>query len=223
LQKGYTLLVIDAGNLDRQSRRRFTALVEEHMHAEGLWATAIERGQRLAVVVAGMDIEKIKTITGRFLPIATGKGFEIRVGISSPSRQVDALRQKFQQAVDALTAAAGLDPGTRRVWTYDELGYLGELLARPPEARIANRYTDTLIKIDRYDQEKKTQYLHTLEIYLDHLASANHAAKALYIHRNTLYQRLSKIADLWEIDLHDPLVVLNLNIAIKDWKLNKGR
>jgi purine catabolism regulator len=77
LQMGYTLLVIDAGSLDRQSRRLLTALVEEHMRAEGLWATAIERGQRLAVVLGTMDVEKLKTITEKFLPIAAGKGFQI--------------------------------------------------------------------------------------------------------------------------------------------------
>jgi DNA-binding PucR family transcriptional regulator len=125
--------------------------------------------------------------------------------------------------VDALTAAAALDHGTRRVWAYDDLGFLGELLSRSPESRITNRYTAILMKIDQYDREKHTQYLPTLETYLDNLASANKAAQALYIHRNTLYQRLSRIADLWGIDFQDPLVVLNVNLAIKDWHLNQHR
>jgi purine catabolism regulator len=223
LQSGYTLLVLEAGSLDRQSRRQLTALVEEHMRQEGLWVTAIERGQRLAVVLGSMDVERLRTITEQLLPIAAGKGFQVTAGISSASKQVDSLLKHYQQAVDALTAAAALDHGTRRVWAYDDLGFLGELLSRSPGARAGNRYTEILDKIEQYDREKSTQYLHTLETYLDNLSSAAQAAQALFIHRNTLYQRLSKIADLWGIDYRDPLVMLNLNLAIKDRHLNQFR
>ena len=221
LQNGYTLLVIDGGTLDRPSRRRLTTLVEEHMHAEGLWSTAIERGQRLAVVVGSMDVEILRTVTEHFIPVATGKGFQIAIGISSPSKQVEELKRLYQQGMDALTAMAAFNKGTRRVWAYDDLGFLSELLSRSPKARTANRYTAILKKIDQHDQEKNTQYLRTLETYLDNLKSANQAASELYIHRNTLYQRLSRITDLWGIDFHDPLVMLNLNLAIKDWHLNQ--
>lgn len=223
LQNGYTLLVLDAGNLDRAAQRRLTPLVEAFLHGEGLWATAIERGQRLAVVVGSMDVDLTRSLAERFLTVASGKGYQITIGISSPSHQLDLLRQHFQQAVDALTAAAAIGDGVRQVWAYDDLGFLGDLLLRSPETRLSNRYTNILNKIDQYDREKKTQYLHTLETYLDNLTSANHAAKALFIHRNTLYQRLSKIADLWEIDLQNPLVVLNMNLAIKDWHFNRPR
>jgi DNA-binding PucR family transcriptional regulator len=106
------------------------------------------------------------------------------------------------------------------VWAYDDLGFLGDLLIRPAQPRSPNRYTATLEKIARYDAEKSTHYLHTLETYLDHLSSANQAAQALYIHRNTLYQRLARMTDLWGIDFQDPLVMLNLNLAIKDWHIN---
>lgn len=217
LQNGFTVLVVNAGSLDRPSRRRLTALVEEHVHSEGLWAAAIERGQLLAVLVGSMDVEKLRAVADHFLPVAAGKGFQVSIGISSPSREFTSLRQHYQQAADALSAATALGDGVRRVWAFDDLGFLGDLLGRSPDSRITNRYTALLEKIDQHDREKKTQYLRTLETYLDNLASANQAAKALYIHRNTLYQRLSKIADLWGIDLQDPLVVLNMNLAIKDW------
>lgn len=223
LQNGYTVLVIDAGNLDRQSQRRLTTLVVNHMHAEGLWADAIERGQRLAVVIGTMDVEKLRMIAEGFVPVAAGEGFPVTIGISPSSRQIDSLRQGYQQAVDALSAAAAFGKDDRRAWVYDDLGFLGDLLSRSPGERVSNRYTITLDKIALYDREKNTQYLHTLETYLDNLSSVNLAAKALFIHRNTLYQRLSKIVDLWGLDLQDSLVVLNMNLAIKDFHFNQPR
>jgi purine catabolism regulator len=217
---GYTLLVLDAGGMDRQSRRRLTALVEAHMRREGLPATAIERGHRLAVVLGTLDVEKVRQAAGRLLPVAAAQGFQLTAGISAASREAEALRQHYQQAVDTLSAAAALDQRQRRVWAYDDLGFLGDLLIRPAQPRSPNRYTATLEKIAHHDAEKNTHYLHTLETYLDHLSSANQAAQALYIHRNTLYQRLARLTDLWGIDFDDPLVMLNLNLAIKDWHLN---
>jgi PucR family transcriptional regulator, purine catabolism regulatory protein len=59
-----------------------------------------------------------------------------------------------------------------------------------------------------------------LETYLDHASSTHQAAEELFIHRNTLYQRLARINEIWGIDLKDPLVSLNLNLAIKDWHFN---
>ena len=223
LQNGYILFVIDAGTLDRQSQRQLTALVEEFIRDEGLWSAAIEREHYLAVVVGTQDMEKVRALAERFIPVAAKNGFEATIGISSASMQIDLIREHYQQAVDALTAATAFHQGTRRVWIYDDLGFLGSLFSRSPEMKIKNRYTDLVSQIDLYDQEKNTHYLPTLETYLDNLASANLAASALFIHRNTLYQRLEKITDLWGIDLQDPLMVLNLNMAIKDWRLNQAR
>jgi purine catabolism regulator len=223
LQNGYILLVVDAGTLDRQSRRQLTALVEDYMKGEGLWAAAIEREQYLAVVAGTQNVEKARALAESFVPTAAQKGFQVTIGISSASSQINLMRQQYQQAVDALKAANAFNNGVRRVWVYDNLGFLGDLFSRAPEKRINNRYTDIIRKIDLYDREKNTQYLHTLEVYLDNQTSANKAAQEIFIHRNTLYQRLEKISDLWGIDLQDPLMVLNINMAIKEWRLNQGR
>ncbi len=65
LQYGYTLLVIDAGSPDRQSLRQLANLVEAHMQPEGCWATAIERGRHLAVVlVATLETKHCARLPG---------------------------------------------------------------------------------------------------------------------------------------------------------------
>jgi len=223
LRNGYILLVIEIENPDRLSLRQLASLVERYMKAEGLWATAIERGRRLAVLIGTMDISHLREVTARFTRRAEEKGFKVRVGISSASQRVDSLRQSYQQALDALKAATALEKGNRLVWAYDDLGFLSDLLKRSPEEREVNRFTILLQKIEQYDRDKKTNYLATLETYLDHLSRPNQAAQELFIHRNTLYQRLDKISNLWGIDFQDPLILLNLNLAVKDWRLNQPR
>jgi purine catabolism regulator len=223
LQNGYILLVIEADSPDRQSLRQLANLVEKHMKAEELWATVIERGRRLAVLVGTLEIARLCAVAESFAQAAQEKGYQIRVGVSAPSQRMDSLRLNYQQAIDALTVATALEKGNKQVWAYDDLGFLSNLLARSPDARVKNRYTDILQKIEQYDREKNTNYLLTLETYLDHLARPNQAARALFIHRNTLYQRLDKISELWGVDFQEPLVLLNLNLATKDWRLNRAR
>jgi PucR family transcriptional regulator, purine catabolism regulatory protein len=148
-------------------------------------------------------------------------GFQIRVGISSASREVDALRKLYYQAENTLTTATAIDKSNHKVWVYEDLGFLGDLLTYSQKTHNFNRYIDVLEKIEQYDHKKNTKYLQTLEIYLDYLGNANQAAQALFIHRNTLYQRLAKISDLWGIDFKDPLIVINLNLAIKALSIRK--
>ncbi len=220
LQDGYTLLVIETDSPNRHSLRQLASLVEAHLQGEGWWTTAIERGRHLAVLVASLETGTLRESAGRFALSAQQKGFPVRVGMSSPSRQPDAVRRSYQQALDALAAASALGQ-EQAVHAYDDLGFLSNLLKRSGEEPTGNRYTSLLEQIEQYDREKKTQYLATLETYLDHQNRPNQAAKLLFIHRNTLYQRLEKITDLWGIDFQDPLAVLNITLAIKSNRLSQ--
>ncbi len=221
MKKGYCLVAIDAGQQDRQSTRQLAYLAENYLREADLWASAIERGKHLAVLVGSMDPAALREVVEKFTQYAAKKGFEVRAGISAASQAAGGLRLEYQQALDALQAFNSQDQRTRTVWTYDELGYLGEMLARPAESRPPNLYTRMLEKMEAYDSKKNTRYLSTLETYLDHQTRPNQAAKNLFIHRNTLYQRLQKISDLWGIDFQDPMVVLNYHLAVKDWRLKR--
>ncbi len=73
-------------------------------------------------------------------------------------------------------------------------GLPGEPAHPPGEERVREPlYQPSCGKIEQYDREKNTHYLATLETYLDHQVRPNQAAKLLFIHRNTLYQRLDKM------------------------------
>ena len=57
--------------------------------------------------------------------------------------------------------------------------------------------------IYRYDKKKKTEYLKTLTTYLKCNRNAPETAKALFIHKSTLFYRFSKMKNLFHINLED--------------------
>lgn len=70
--------------------------------------------------------------------------------------------------------------------------------------------TDGLAAIMEYDQKRNTDYLHTLDIYLQHEMSVTKTAEKLFIHRSSLLKRLNKIKQLLPEteNLNDPNIRL---------------
>ena len=61
--------------------------------------------------------------------------------------------------------------------------------------------------------------LKTLEVYLDSGGNATRAAKRLFLHRNTLRQRIDRIAALLDVDLTTSERWLSLHLAVKAARL----
>jgi DNA-binding PucR family transcriptional regulator len=60
-----------------------------------------------------------------------------------------------------------------------------------------------ILRMDRYDKEHQTSYLETLITYFDQNRSAPDTAKALFIHKSTLFYRFGKMSSLFQINLAD--------------------
>ena len=75
----------------------------------------------------------------------------------------------------------------------------------------------------RLAARKRTTLLHTLETYLSCGGNIARAAEQLYVHRNTLVQRLDKLRELLGLDPHDSTHWLPLHIALGLWRLREPR
>ena len=54
------------------------------------------------------------------------------------------------------------------------------------------------------DKQKKTEYVKTLRTYLENNNDLLHTSKVLYVHRNTVIQRMKKISELLGVNVNDP-------------------
>ncbi|WP_168188637.1 PucR family transcriptional regulator [Thermoflavimicrobium daqui] len=88
------------------------------------------------------------------------------------------------------------------------------LLQHIPEEILQSYYQATLEPLQRYDYEKGTDLLHTLDVYLATGKRIGEAAHQLYVHRNTLKFRIARIEELLGMDLQDPKVVFRLQLGL---------
>lgn len=118
-------------------------------------------------------------------------------GVSMPFSGWDELDVQFIQAEAAIRYCKGANPVSLcadHVWTY-----LTEQLEQI--ANVSQLYHPAVIALAEYDQKKGSQLLYTLYAYLANERSLSVTAEKLFVHRNTLLHRLSRIRDVVPLDL----------------------
>lgn len=171
----------------------------------------------IAAAESDQDVESLKSsITAAQESIMRSHSVSVSVGIGNCCRRIEDYQRGYTEAREALQIGRTIF-GPGRVVHYLDLGlyrYLWEMSTMSP-ARDA--YQAKVSALEDYDARKGTQLLSTLETLLECLGNANKASRRLFIHRNTLYQRLEKIRDVAGIDLTDenPDNWLAYEIALK--------
>lgn len=70
-------------------------------------------------------------------------------------------------------------------------------------------------QIIEYDQANKTQYFITLYYYLKNYKNVDMVADKLHCHRNTIFYRIQKAAELFYLDLNDNYAMNNLCLSFE--------
>jgi GAF domain-containing protein len=126
----------------------------------------------------------------------------------------------FEEARHALVGSTVLK-GTPAFMTYDELGPYKYLLRMSMDGDIRDSYRDAVDRLAAYDAERSASLLLTLEEFLRRRGNISATSEALFVHPNTLRQRLRRISELSGIDLRkdDWLMV---EIAVKLVRLKQA-
>lgn len=156
------------------------------------------------------------------LAIGIGNGCqsstEYRRGFAEANEAIQ-MGKNLQQKEGEDAAAASAVP---LVTHFNDLGVYRYLykIARMDDLRDV--YQEQIALIDSYDHRKNTDLLSTLEVYLECAGNLTKTSERLFVHRNTLIQRLDRLQSLCEIDLQERGNWLTLQIAIKIYKLRSG-
>jgi GAF domain-containing protein len=135
------------------------------------------------------------------------------IGVSELCETPDDAPGAYREASDAATIAHALlrDGGAI---AYSQVGAYRYLVQIAVDDAPRDRMRAAVDRLIEYDRRRRTALLDTLERYLSERRSVIESARALYIHPNTLRQRLGRIEELTGLDLnHDDL--LSLELAIK--------
>ncbi|NTW70821.1 MAG: hypothetical protein HGA49_01080 [Eubacteriaceae bacterium] len=135
-------------------------------------------------------------------------------GLSDPFRDCSKLPLHLEQSEKALEF--GRNEGADQFVCHYSEYYLHHLLEAVDDLNLlASICHPSFEELKTYDEENKTNYINTLEVYIRCYNNAPQAAKALGIHRNTLDYRIKKIRDLLNLDLNERNNSLRLYITFK--------
>jgi purine catabolism regulator len=139
-------------------------------------------------------------------------GSVVDIGIGRITPDPLRLDESFREARSAI-AVAGWSRGHGAVSLFEDM-QLDRLLFDTPQAERATFIEDTIGALLAYDARHRTNLVETLEIYLATRRVAV-AARRLYVHANTLTNRLERIADIVGPFVDDADRCLTLGLAIR--------
>jgi sugar diacid utilization regulator len=142
------------------------------------------------------------------------KDFRIILGISSLCNGISTFRMGYEEAIKAIEMA---QTGRLKsnVISFDELGFLGILL-HAKDAQHLEIFAMRLLKdLVKYDQEKGTELLKTLYIFLENQGNIHNTSQEMMISIGGLRYRLKRIQEISKIDLTRERDLFDKHLALK--------
>ena len=126
--------------------------------------------------------------------------------------------RSYQEAKIALEL--GVDSqGSSFVSHFEDLGMI-RLLANVRLELLEEYRNEYLGELDEFDTENETDMVHTLQVYISENGNLKSTADQLFIHINTLRNRIKKIESILNIDFQNYEDLVNVYISLKIKNMN---
>jgi GAF domain-containing protein len=162
----------------------------------------------------------VEPLVGRLRRIHSELETPVAIGISSICRGETAFVDGFAEAQQALLGTVVLK-GEPTVLAYEDLGAYKYLLRVALDGGIRDATVDAVTRLAEYDAQRGSQLVTTLEEFLRRHGNISSTSEALFVHPNTLRQRLRRIAELSGLDLRKDDWLM-IEIAVKMVKLEQA-
>jgi sugar diacid utilization regulator len=143
-------------------------------------------------------------------------GSRCHLGVGGTCARPSELPRSLREAGLALRLQKNLLHGTG-VCEYPKLGIFRMLAAIPDLSDVEAFVREWLGSLIDYDARRKAELVHTLAQYLEHGGNYDATAAELSVHKSTLKYRLQRIRELTGLELNDPDVHFNLQLATRAW------
>jgi sugar diacid utilization regulator len=165
----------------------------------------------VAIVTAGQaDWEQLRRA------IVSDLGGQCHIGVGGTCARPSELPRSLREAGLALRLQKTLLPGSGAC-EYPRLGIFRMLAAIPDLTDIEEFVREWLGSLLDYDARRKAELVRTLTQYLEHGGNYDATAAELSVHKSTLKYRLQRIRELTGVELNDPDVHFNLQLATRAW------
>ncbi len=148
--------------------------------------------------------------------IMTDLGSRCHIGVGGLCARPSELPRSLREAGLALRLQKTLLHGSGSC-EYPKLGIFRMLAAIPDLSDVEAFVREWLGSLIDYDARRKAELVHTLAQYLEHGGNYDATAAELSVHKSTLKYRLQRIRELTGLELNDPDVHFNLQLATRAW------
>ncbi|GAF10075.1 PucR family transcriptional regulator [Paenibacillus pini] len=143
----------------------------------------------------------------------TSFGLRLHAGFGKIRPNMIDMHISFREAEQVLDVSRAVD-SMGGVILYDQLGIYRLIQAISDKEVLTSFIKDHLGLLLAFDQEHHLHLIQTLKVYLQSMGSKNDTAKALFIHRQTLYNRLDKLTEILGDDYLEPQRRICLEMAL---------
>ncbi|MEM8505570.1 MAG: PucR family transcriptional regulator ligand-binding domain-containing protein [Cyanobacteria bacterium P01_D01_bin.1] len=220
--RAHQVLVIKYANASVTPIQALKELIRPLINRSYLSYLLFVREDHLVAVLETEDATGAKVLADQILTALTHPNSSLVIGIGTvdaiSQTAAERLRKSYTQAQEAAHISILL--GEVGAIAFDELGILHWLYHLSPELRENNLYLQHVRTIAAHDKKRSTALLETLETYLQQGCSVADTAKALYVHRNTLLNRIKSLESVCNLSLKDAVHFSNFDAAIKCYRLH---
>ncbi len=202
----FALLLVDSSERHTQKLLQLYRRINRLLNLNAWHAVAGQFAGQIAILTQADDLSAVT----EHIPTQTNQ-ISLNVGVSAVLRGASQVSTAYQQCRETLIIQQRLG-STEKIVYFQALGYLHTLYQAGPDSLTLNPYIPGLRKLL---DEQQADLFHTLETYLDEGGNGVQTAETLHIHRSTLNYRLQRISEICACDLSEPLIRINLQVAVK--------
>lgn len=139
----------------------------------------------------------------------------MKVGLSQPFRDILKINAYYQQTLNVLGIGELHDPAET---IYQATELLPQyLFANTPYTGLEVGIHHHIFQLRDYDERYHTDFIHTLQTYLECDRNAAKAAEKLHLHRSTFFYRMKKLEELLDVSLTDSKLLFLYELSFKIW------
>jgi sugar diacid utilization regulator len=210
LRRPHRVVIVESKGRARSHDALLTAVrrAMRHAHLDGLFETWT--GDVAVITAAQGDWEQLRRA------VMSDLGGQVLVGVGGPAPRPSELPRSLREAGLALRLQKSLLPGSNAC-EYPKLGIFRMLAAIPDLSDVESFVREWLGSLLDYDARRQAELVRTLTQYLEHGGNYDATAAALSVHKSTLKYRLQRIRELTGLELNDPDIHFNLQLATRAW------
>lgn len=137
----------------------------------------------------------------------------LRIGIGNV-KTVNHIHEGYKEAVSALELWVFIQPG-ENICYYDKLGMFPIFHVLSDQESIKKQLFQYIQPLHDHDNQHQSKLVETLIVYLQCGGNIKESASALFCHYNSIVYRLDRIQSILQINLKDPDIRFQLQMAVK--------